>query len=58
MSAAPCVRQDQDVPGDVNLLLSPLTLAFAGADRHLREEVRFLQPAAAHLASVSRGGEL
>lgn len=31
-SAAGVVRQDQDEPGDVNLLLSPLTLAFAGGN--------------------------
>lgn len=31
-SAVEVVRQDQDEPGDVNLLLSPLTLAFAGGN--------------------------
>lgn len=29
------MRRDQDEPGDVNLLLSPLTLAFAGANTFL-----------------------
>lgn len=31
-SVVEVVRQDQDEPGDVNLLLSPLTLAFAGGN--------------------------
>lgn len=34
------VRQDQDEPGDVNLLLSPLTLAFAGGNTFLRRYCR------------------
>lgn len=44
-SAVEVVRQDQDEPGDVNLLLSPLTLAFAGGNTFpcRQSERRYLQ---------------
>lgn len=45
-SAVEVVRHDQDEPGDVNLLLSPLTLAFAGGNTfHCRQIQRcYFQP--------------